>query len=45
MKRVFWSLAMLPLLAGTVFAAQTPEEKAFEEKLAAVAPSDRQYEW
>ena len=26
-------------------AASTPEEKEFEERLAAVVPSDRQYEW
>jgi alpha-L-fucosidase len=46
MKRTTWLLALVLLLAGTTaFAAQTPEEKAFEEKLVSVVPSDRQYNW
>jgi alpha-L-fucosidase len=47
MKRALRSLAAMALLlvSTTIFAALTPEEKAFEEKLAAVAPSDRQYDW
>jgi alpha-L-fucosidase len=37
---------MAPLLAGiSTFGGQAPEEKAFEEKLAAVVPSERQYAW
>jgi alpha-L-fucosidase len=46
MKRATWLLTIVYLMAGAMtFAAQTPAEKAFEEKLAAVAPSDRQYNW
>jgi alpha-L-fucosidase len=45
MKRVLL-LTIISLLAGTfTFAAQLPEEKAFEEKLAAIVPSDVQYNW
>jgi alpha-L-fucosidase len=46
MKQAWLLLAMASLLYGTTaFAGQTPEEKAFEEKLAAVVPSERQYAW
>lgn len=46
MKRACQLLAMVQLLVGlTTFAAQTPEEKALEEKLAAVVPSDQQCAW
>lgn len=46
MKRALCLLVIIQLLAGVmVFAAQTQEEKAFEEKLASVVPSERQYTW
>jgi alpha-L-fucosidase len=46
MKRVLLALAVVSLLAETaILAVQPPEEKAFEEKLVAVVPSNRQYEW
>ncbi len=46
MKRVWLLLAMVSLPVGsTIFAALTPQDKAFEEKLASVVPSERQYAW
>ena len=46
MLRTRWLLALLLIGARTaVCAAQTAEEKALEEQLAAVVPSDRQYAW
>lgn len=46
MKRLCLLLSLILLLgAAAVFGEQTPEEKAFEEKLAAVVPSERQYKW
>jgi alpha-L-fucosidase len=46
MKRTCLLLTFVSLLtAAWAFAGLTPEEKAFEEKLASVVPSDRQYAW
>ncbi len=46
MKPAWLLLTMAPLLVGTSeFAGKTPEDKAFEDKLAAVVPSERQYAW
>jgi alpha-L-fucosidase len=46
MKRALQLLALVQLLAAaTVYAGQTPEERALEEKLAAVVPSEAQYAW
>ncbi|MBN1766172.1 MAG: alpha-L-fucosidase [Sedimentisphaerales bacterium] len=46
MKRVRLLLTMFLLLTiTTVWGGQTPEEKAFEKKLASVVPSERQYTW
>jgi alpha-L-fucosidase len=46
MKRTRLLLSMMSFMAVTsVFGGQTPAEKAFEEKLASVVPSERQYAW
>ncbi len=46
MKRISELFLIVLLLAGTAaFAAQATDEKAFEEKLASVVPSERQYAW
>lgn len=46
MKRMLYLSVIAQLITQTVLlAAQTPEEKAFEEKLASVVPSQRQYAW
>jgi alpha-L-fucosidase len=46
MKRIWPLLTMAALLAGIpTFGEQAAEEKAFEEKLASVVPSERQYAW
>ena len=46
MKQVWYFLTVVSLLAGLrTVAAQSPDEKTFEERLAAVVPSERQYAW
>jgi hypothetical protein len=46
MKRAWQFLVVVQLLAGTTtLAAQATDDKAFQEKLAAVVPSERQYAW
>lgn len=46
MKQPRLLMTMMSFLAvSLVFGGQTPEEKAFEEKLVSVVPSERQYAW
>jgi alpha-L-fucosidase len=46
MAKASWlSMALMLLAIAQLMAAQTPEEAAYEQKLAAVVPSERQYNW